>query len=101
VGDNHDDYEKSERDLRERVVDLPQERPGRLTEALLQGALGVSGGWLLDPKTRMHRFNTWSSKKGEGTRTSPTRCTDKKRQDILPLSVQVLLSTRLPTLIAK
>ncbi|MGB5931936.1 MAG: hypothetical protein WBH57_02555 [Anaerolineae bacterium] len=64
VRGNHEDYEKSQRDLGERdevrrhpqpgqeehqgVIDSPKERPGRLTEALLQGAVGVSGEWLLD-----------------------------------------------------
>jgi len=38
--------------LRERVVDWHKERPGRLTEALLQGAVDVSGGWLLETMAR-------------------------------------------------
>lgn len=39
--------------------------------------------------------------KREAVVASPTGCTDKKTQDMLPLSVQVLLSTRLPTWIAR
>ncbi len=30
------------------VIDVLEDRPGRLTQALLQGAVGVRGGWLLD-----------------------------------------------------
>ena len=64
VGDKHNDYPNSQANLTEghlvqrdaqpgyeehqRVVDSHEERPGRLTEALLQGAVGVSGGRLLD-----------------------------------------------------
>ena len=32
------------------MVDSPKERPGRLTQALLQSAVGVSGGRLLDDR---------------------------------------------------
>lgn len=64
VGGNHDDYEKSKGDLREGdqirrhpqpgqeehygVIDSTKEHPGRITEVLFQGAVGVGGRQVFD-----------------------------------------------------
>jgi len=83
VRGNHDDYEKSQRDLRERnevrrhpqpgqkehqgVIDSLKERPSRPTEALFQGAVGISGGWLLNHGNKGSTASVGSQAKGEAS----------------------------------